>query len=56
MKTIGRIIHHKKSAFTIKDADGRDVYSEISDGNWWTWKYDSNGAIMKWKNSYGFGN
>ena len=56
MKTIGRIIHTKVLRFIITDADGKELYHEIEGGHWWTWQYNSDGVLTKWRNSYGYGN
>ena len=35
---------------------GKAMDHEIEGGHWWTWQYNSDGVLTKWRNSYGYGN
>ena len=53
MKTIAQQLNIKSFPFEIKDANGKQVYFEYSDGYWHKWEYDANGNKVYYENSKG---
>ncbi len=53
MKTIAQQLNVKEFPFRIKDKDGKVIYYEASDGEWWKQEYDSNGNLIYFENSAG---
>ena len=53
MKTIAQQLNVTAFPFTIKDADGNEIYCENSNGYWQKWEFDANGNQIYFENSYG---
>ena len=54
MKTIAQQLNVTAFPFTIKDADGNEIYCEHSDGYWWRYERDANGNEIYYENADGF--
>ena len=54
MKTIAQQLKIKVFPFSIKDSNGKEIYSESSHGFWEKREYDSNGKEIYADNSKGF--
>ena len=54
MKTIAQQLNVTAFPFRIKNADGKKIYFEDSDGSWWKSERDSNGSQIYCRNSDGF--
>jgi len=54
MKTIAQQLNVKDFPFRIKDKNGKEIYSENSDGFWSKIKFYSNGNEIYYENSNGY--
>ena len=52
--TIAQQLNVTAFPFRIKNADGKKIYFEDSDGSWWKSERDSNGSQIYCRNSDGF--
>ena len=46
MKTIAQQLNIKEFPFEIKDKNGKEIYSEDSNGDWCKREYDPNGKLI----------
>ena len=53
MKTIAQHLNIKDFPFIVKDTNGKEIYSETSDGYWVKKEYDENGKEIYYENSDG---
>jgi hypothetical protein len=53
MKTIAQQLNVKDFPFSIKDANGNEIYFEYSNGFWRKAEYDANGNRIYLKDSTG---
>jgi len=53
MKTIAQQLNIKEFPFEIKDADGKEIYREDSDGFWEKWEW-VDGKVICYEDSDGF--
>ena len=51
--TIAQQLKIKEFPFIIKDNNGKEIYSEASNGYWWKRKYDDNGNRIYYEISDG---
>ena len=51
--TIAQQLKIKEFPFEIKDKNGKEIYSEASNGYWWKRKYDDNGNRIYYEISDG---
>ena len=54
MKTIAQQLNIKKFPYEIKDANGKCIYYEDSDGYWYKCEYDANGNQVYYEDSTGY--
>jgi hypothetical protein len=54
MKTIAQQLNIKSFPFEIKNDKGKEIYFEISSGNWYKKEYDSNNNRIYFENSDGY--
>ncbi len=53
-QTIAQFLNVKDFPFQIKNKNGKEIYSENSDGYWHKCEYDSKGKLIRFEDSNGY--
>jgi hypothetical protein len=52
-QTIAQFLKVNTFPFKIKDKNGKEIYSETSNGSWIKYEYDDKGNVIRYENSNG---